>query len=191
VQEPFGKKQRGSSAMPHKRNPVLCERICGLARVLRANALAGMENQALWHERDISHSSAERVILPDCTILLDYILSISLKVIEGMEVHPERMLENIQMSGGMIFSQAVLNALLSKGLDREQAYGLTQSCASQAKQERKSFADILNDHPEIKRILTAEEIKSCFKIDLKYVDYIYSRLGISSKFKVQSSKSKV
>jgi adenylosuccinate lyase len=175
VEEPFGKKQRGSSAMPHKRNPVLCERICGLARVLRANTLAGMENQALWHERDISHSSVERVILPDCTILLDYLLFLADKVVEGMEVHPEMMLANLNLSGGIVFSQAILNALLDKGLEREYAYKLVQNCAMKAKEEKQALAEVLKNHSEISRLLSVNEIDHCFKFDLKYVDYIFKR----------------
>ena len=129
VEEPFGKGQKGSSAMPHKRNPVICERICGLSRILRANALAAMENVNLWHERDISHSSAERVIFPDSTIALDYMLNKFIEVIEGLSVYPENMLENLVRTKGLIFSQRILLSLMDKGLTRANAYDLVQALA--------------------------------------------------------------
>ena len=126
VEEPFSEGQKGSSAMPHKRNPITCERITGLARVLRGNAQAGLENVALWHERDISHSSAERVVLPDSTTLLDYMQHLALRVVEGMRVHPERMRENLELTHGAIFSQTVLSALVEAGLTRDDAYRIVQ-----------------------------------------------------------------
>jgi adenylosuccinate lyase len=132
VEEPFGKGQKGSSAMPHKRNPVVCERICGLARVLRGNAQVGLENVALWHERDITHSSAERIILPDSTILLDQILALSLRVVRGMTVHAERMLANLEITSGALFSQRVLLALVSGGMQRDDAYRIVQRLGQQA-----------------------------------------------------------
>jgi len=130
AEEPFGKGQKGSSAMPHKRNPVICERICGLSRLLRGNALAAMENNALWHERDISHSSVERVILPDSTIALDYMLNKFIEVVDGLQVYPENMMANLVKTKGLIFSQRVLLALMEKGLVRPKAYDLVQRCAS-------------------------------------------------------------
>jgi adenylosuccinate lyase len=132
VEEPFRKGQKGSSAMPHKRNPVICERICGLARVLRGNAQVGLENVALWHERDITHSSAERIILPDSTILLDQLLALSLRVVRGMTVHADRMLANLEITSGALFSQRVLLALVSGGMQRDDAYRIVQRLGQQA-----------------------------------------------------------
>jgi len=180
TEEPFGKKQRGSSAMPHKKNPVVCENICGLARILRANAQAALENQALWHERDISHSSVERIIFPDCTILMDYMLDRMCYVIKGLQVYPENMERNLQLSGGIIFSQNVLNALLDAGMGRDEAYKLTQKCALQARDEIRHFREVLKETDEITKILSLEKIDDCFKVRLKYVDEIFSRLGLSN-----------
>src|SRR4051812_19457024 len=132
VEEPFGAGQKGSSAMPHKRNPVICERICGLARVLRANAQVGLENVALWHERDISHSSAERIVLPDATILLDQVLALALRVVRGMTVHAGRMLANLELTSGALFSQRVLLALVESGMQRDDAYRIVQRLGQQA-----------------------------------------------------------
>jgi adenylosuccinate lyase len=132
VEEPFRKGQKGSSAMPHKRNPVVCERICGLARVLRGNAQVGLEDVALWHERDITHSSAERIILPDSTILLDQILALALRVVRGMTVHADRMLANLELTSGALFSQRVLLALVSGGMQRDDAYRIVQRLGQQA-----------------------------------------------------------
>src|ERR1700742_4599191 len=132
VEEPFRAGQKGSSAMPHKRNPVICERICGLARVLRGNAQVALENVALWHERDISHSSAERIVLPDSTILLDQVLALSLRVVRGMVVHAERMLDNLELTSGALFSQRVLLALVASGMQRDDAYRIVQRLAQQA-----------------------------------------------------------
>ena len=178
VLEPFGKKQRGSSAMPHKKNPVICERICGMARLLRAYAMSAMENQALWHERDISHSSVERVILPDSAALLDYMLDKACAVIEGMSVFPERMKENMNLTGGLIHSQSVLNALLEKGLDRDRAYTLVQRCAMQSRSEDKPFKDVLLEDDEMRGFLNDAEIENALKTDLKYIDAVFQRLGI-------------
>ncbi|MDA0164631.1 adenylosuccinate lyase [Solirubrobacter ginsenosidimutans] len=132
VEEPFRKGQKGSSAMPHKRNPVVCERICGLARVLRGNAQVGIENVALWHERDITHSSAERIVLPDSTILLDQLLALTLRVVRGMTVHKDRMLANLELTSGALFSQRVLLALVSGGMQRDDAYRIVQRFGQQA-----------------------------------------------------------
>lgn len=132
VEEPFRKGQKGSSAMPHKRNPVVCERICGLARVLRGNAQVGVENVALWHERDITHSSAERIVLPDSTILLDQVLALTLRVVRGMTVHADRMLANLEITSGALFSQRVLLALVAGGMQRDDAYRIVQRLGQQA-----------------------------------------------------------
>ena len=132
VEEPFRAGQKGSSAMPHKRNPVVCERICGLARVLRGNAQVGIENVALWHERDITHSSAERIVLPDSTILLDQVLALTLRVVRGMTVHADRMRANLEITSGALFSQRVLLALVSGGMQRDDAYRIVQRLGQQA-----------------------------------------------------------
>jgi adenylosuccinate lyase len=143
VEEPFGKGQKGSSAMPHKRNPITTERITGLARVLRGYAQAGLENVALWHERDISHSGAERVILPDATIALDYMQHLATRVASGMTVHTDRMLENLDLTHGAIYSQRALTALIEAGLVRDDAYRLVQENAQRAWDERTPFRELL------------------------------------------------
>jgi adenylosuccinate lyase len=148
VEEPFGVGQKGSSAMPHKRNPILCERITGLARVLRGYSQAGLENVALWHERDISHSGAERVILPDATILLDYMQGLGARVAREMTVHAERMRENLELTHGALHSQRALTALVEAGMDRDAAYRLVQETAQRAWDERRSFRELLGDRPE-------------------------------------------
>lgn len=179
TEEPFGKKQRGSSAMPHKKNPIVCENICGLARVLRANAQAAMENQALWHERDISHSSVERIIFPDSTILLDYIIYRISKVLDGIQVYPENMERNLQITGGAIFSQNVLNALLDAGFGRDDAYILVQKCAMQARSEGKHFREVLKSDIEIGKTLSPEIVDGCFEVKLRHIDEIFARLGLN------------
>ena len=143
VEEPFGSGQKGSSAMPHKRNPILAERICGLARVLRGYSQVGLENIALWHERDISHSGAERVVLPDATIALDYMQHIATRVVEGMTVHTDRMLENIELTHGALFSQRALTALIESGMTRDDAYRLVQESAQRAWDEETSFRELI------------------------------------------------
>ena len=177
VREPFSKKQKGSSAMPHKRNPIITERITGLARLLRTNALASMENIALWHERDISHSSVERIIVPDSTILIDYMLAKFYAVLKDLVVYPENMMENLNKSGGLVFSQQVLLALVQKGLIREDAYTLVQDNAMRAWNEKGDFKINLHEDEEVGRHLSSEEIDACF--DLKYylkgVDEIFKR----------------
>ncbi len=149
VEEPFRAGQKGSSAMPHKRNPITTERITGLARVLRANASAAVENVALWHERDISHSGAERVILPDSTILLDYMQSLAVRVVRGMVVHPDRMVANVELTYGALFSQRVLLALVSGGLTRDEAYRVTQELAQRAWDSRVPLRELLKERPEL------------------------------------------
>lgn len=180
VEEPFQKGQKGSSAMPHKRNPIVTEQICGLARLLRTNALAGLENVALWHERDISHSSVERVILPDSTTLLDYMLMKMTDLIGGMVVYPERMLNNLNLTGGLIFSQRVLLALVDKGLTREDAYALVQRHAMEDWEEGDDFGQRLKDDPEVTALLPPDEIEACFNYDnLRHtIDAIFERIEL-------------
>ena len=180
VEEPFSEGQKGSSAMPHKRNPELAERICGLARLIRTNALAAMENVALWHERDISHSSVERVILPDSTIVLDYILDLTAFVIEGLQVYPGHMAENLERSYGLVYSQRVLLKLTDAGLPRQTAYELVQKHAMRAWKERRQFQSLLAEDPEITRHLSPADLKECFDPSwyLRNVDAIFRRAGL-------------
>ena len=176
VQEPFAEGQRGSSAMPHKRNPILSERICGLARLLRANLQAGLENVALWHERDISHSSVERVILPDSSILLDYMLHLATTVLEGLRVFPERMRENLEASGGLAFSQPVLLSLVDRGLSREEAYEVVQSAAATAWDRGADFrAELLADD-RVRGVLAEDELTALFQPRLEHLDAVFFRL---------------
>ncbi len=180
AEEPFGKGQKGSSAMPHKRNPVVCERICGLSRILRANSLVAMENVSLWHERDISHSSAERVIIPDSTILLDYMLHKFNFVIEGLLVYPENMMANIIRSKGLIFSQRVLLELMHKGLTRPKAYDLVQRCAMQAWRGTKSFKDNLLEDNDVTKYLSSKDMDKIFDLNyyLRNVNKIFKQIGL-------------
>jgi adenylosuccinate lyase len=180
VQEPFAEGQKGSSAMPHKRNPELSERICGLVRVIRSNALAALENVALWHERDISHSSVERVILPDSTILLDYLLDLTTTVVEGLEVDPARMADNLDLSYGLVYSQRVLLKLTEAGLPRQVAYELVQRHAMRAWRERRPFLELLASDPEVSDRLGAAGLKECFDPAwfLRHVDTIFRRAGL-------------
>jgi adenylosuccinate lyase len=158
VEESFGSGQKGSSAMPHKRNPVMCERVCGLARVIRGNLQAALENVALWHERDISHSSVERVILPDSTITLDYMLHVFTGVMEGLRVFPERMRANIDATGGVVFSQAVLLALIDRGLSREDAYRIVQDAAAAAWDRGADFRAALLADPQAGALVGPDEL---------------------------------
>jgi adenylosuccinate lyase len=180
VQEPFAEGQKGSSAMPHKRNPELAERICGLARVIRSNAQAALENVALWHERDISHSSVERIILPDSTILLDYLLHLTTSILEGLEVDAARMTENLELSYGLIYSQRVLLRLTDTGLPRQVAYEIVQRHAMRAWRERRSFLELLTADPAVTDRLSADELKSSFDPSwyLRNVDTIFRRAGL-------------
>jgi len=180
LEEPFYQGQKGSSAMPHKRNPVSCEQISGLARVVRANAQISLENIPLWHERDISHSSAERIILPDSTILVDYMLHQMNRIIKNLHVYPGNMLANLEKTGGLIYSQAVLLTLVGKGVSRERAYDLVQKYAMRSWEEQVPFRQLLENDREIASLLTAEEIESCFdpQKHLRFVPYIYERLGL-------------
>ncbi len=179
AQEPFKKGQRGSSAMPHKKNPITCERITGLARVIRANSIPAMEDIALWHERDISHSSVERVVLPDSAIALDYILNLTKKVLEGLVVYPERMKKNMDLSKGLYFSSKVLVALVEKGLSRDEAYDIVQRNAMKAwDTEGLMFIDALKQDPEVMKYLSEEELEEIFDVNkfLKNIPHIYKRV---------------
>jgi adenylosuccinate lyase len=181
AEEPFSEGQKGSSAMPHKRNPVSCEQISGLARLLRSNVQAGMENVALWHERDISHSSVERVILPDGTILLDYLLAKFTEIVKGMRVHPERMRQNLAATHGVIFSQQVLLALSKAGASREAAYQMVQRNAMRAWETGEEFQALLLADPDLRAILAPAEIESCFDLGyhLRHVNAIFRRVGLA------------
>ena len=181
VEEPFEAGQTGSSAMPHKRNPELCERICGLARLIRGYALTSLENIALWHERDISHSSAERIILPDSCLALDYMLSLFASIMKGLKVYPENMRRNIELTQGGIFSQRVLLALIDKGLQRGEAYKMVQDNAMKAWEKRRSLRILLEADRRITARLSKLELDSLFDYNyyLKYVDDIFERLGLA------------
>jgi len=178
AEEPFARGQKGSSAMPHKRNPIVCEQICGLARLVRSNVQAGYENIALWHERDISHSSVERVILPDSTILTDYLLAKTHWLVKGMRVHPERMRRNLDLTGGLIFSGQLLLDLTAAGMLRETAYKLVQSHAMKAWQEETSFREAIEADPEVRALLTPKQIARSFSVErqLANVDRIFARV---------------
>ncbi len=180
AEEFFSKGQKGSSAMPHKRNPITCERIAGLARVVRSNAMAGLENVALWHERDISHSSVERVILPDSTILLDYMLRKTTDLIDNLLVYPEKMKANLNLTRGLIFSQTLMLVLVKKGLTREDAYKTVQSKAMVCWKSGQDFKDAVKNDREIGKILSQKEIEVCFDLDfhLRNVDRIFQRVGL-------------
>jgi adenylosuccinate lyase len=178
VEEPFTKGQKGSSSMPHKKNPVRCERISGLARLVRANALVGFENMALWHERDISHSSAERVAFPDSFILTDFILAEILDIVGNWSVHPDRMKANIEATRGLIFSQSVLLALTKKGLPREEAYQVVQRNSLKAWNEGLDFCTLVAADPDVVRALGPGGIEGCFSLApyLDKIDHIYERV---------------
>ncbi len=184
AEEPFGAGQKGSSAMPHKRNPVTSEQICGLARVVRSNAQAAFENIALWHERDISHSSVERVILPDSTILIDYLLAKTFWLVDGMRVLPENMVRNINSTQGLVFSGQLLLDLAAAGLSREEAYKLVQTHAMEAWRTGGDFRAAIESDPAVNQKLTSEQLKSAFQMDrqLGHVSTIFERVfGTSTK----------
>jgi adenylosuccinate lyase len=190
VEEPFGKGQKGSSAMPHKRNPIGCEQITGLARLLRGHAMAAMENIALWHERDISHSSVERVILPDSFIALDHMLRRFTRIVRGMVVYPDRMRENLDRSRGVVFSGTVLLELAKRGVSREQAYEWVQRNAMRAFHEQRDFKTLLLADPDLTRVLSREEIEKAFdlKDQLRNVDVIFGRVfGTTAELAVASA----
>ncbi len=178
AQEKFKRGQKGSSAMPHKRNPILSERICGMARVVRANSIVGLENVALWHERDISHSSAERVVLPDSSIALDYMLEKMRSLVDGLVVYPERMLENLNLTRGLVFSGQLLLALTQKGVARETAYEWAQRNAAKVWDEGADFQTLVLSDPDIGAHLTREEIGRVFSLDtyLRNVDKVFTRV---------------
>jgi adenylosuccinate lyase len=181
LEEPFTEGQKGSSAMPHKRNPVASEQVTGLARLLRAHAGAALEDIALWHERDISHSSVERIILPDSTILLDYMLAQLTRILEGLVVDGDRMRENLDRSYGLIYSQRVLLALTDAGLARQRAYEIVQRAAMRAWRERRAFLECLQDEPEVTTRLSADALKACFDPAwyLRNVDAVFRRAGLA------------
>ena len=181
AEEPFSTGQTGSSAMPHKRNPELCERICGLARLMRGYALTSMENIALWHERDISHSSTERIILPDSCLLLDYSLSLFTSVMKGLQVYPKKMKRNLGLTKGLIYSQRVMLALIDKGLKRQEAYELVQRNAMKAWKGNKNFLNLLKDDADVTANLSPEELEPLFDYEyyLRYIDDIFQRLGLT------------
>jgi adenylosuccinate lyase len=178
VEEPFGRGQKGSSAMPHKRNPIGSEQIVGLARLLRANAGAAFENNALWHERDISHSSVERVILPDTFIALDHMLRRFTRIVTGMVVYPDRMKENLDRSRGVVFSGTVLLELARRGVSREQAYEWVQRNAMRAFHEKRDFRQLLLTDADVTRVLPPADIERAFDLEeqLKHVDHIFNRV---------------
>ncbi len=180
VEEPFYEGQKGSSAMPHKRNPVGCEQISGLARILRGYVVPALEDVVLWHERDISHSSVERVIIPDATILIDYMLHRMNRILADLRVYPERMKRNMERTFGLTYSQRVLTALIDKGVSREEAYDAVQPCAMRAWEEERPFYELIRESPLVKEKLTQEELDACFDPawHLKHVDTILARLGI-------------
>lgn len=180
VEEPFRAGQKGSSAMPHKRNPINCEQISGLARILRGYVVTALEDMPLWHERDISHSSAERIILPDATQLLDYMLVKLCRILGDLFVYPDNMLRNMEKSYGLIFSQHVLLTLIDKGMLREAAYDAVQKNAMRAWEERRAFKELIAQEPMVKALLTPEELDACFDLSYHYthVEDIYRRLGL-------------
>jgi len=188
VEEPFGKGQKGSSAMPHKRNPIGCEQIVGLARLLRANAMAGLENIALWHERDISHSSVERVILPDSFIALDHMLRRFTRIVRGMVVYPDRMRENLGRSRGVVFSGTLLLELARRGISREQAYEWVQRNAMRAFHEQKDFKALFLADADVMKVLTPAEVEKAFDLDDQLrnvdavIDRVFSQSSVASGF---------
>ncbi|MCK4397159.1 adenylosuccinate lyase [candidate division WOR-3 bacterium] len=178
VMEPFTKGQKGSSAMPHKRNPILCERLCGMSRLVRSHVIVALENIALWHERDISHSSCERIIFPDSTTLIDYSLEKLLFILKNLTVDEKRLKRNIDMTKGLIFSQSILLKLIEKGMSREDAYKIVQSDAMKVWKDEKDFLTVLLGDKKIKKLLTRNELESCFDINyyLKNIEYIYKKV---------------
>jgi adenylosuccinate lyase len=180
VQEYFAKGQTGSSSMPHKKNPIICERICGLARVLRGNATCAIENVALWHERDISHSSVERIIVPDSTILLDYMLDKAKNLIAKLIVNEDKMIENMDHSKGLVYSQHVMLELIKKGATRMESYDIVQRAALEAQKSGKDFKRILAEDDKMNAYMSTGEIENCFSLDyhLRYIDKIFKNIGL-------------
>jgi adenylosuccinate lyase len=192
AEEPFSERQKGSSAMPHKRNPILCERICGIARVLRGHSMTALDNVALWHERDISHSSAERVILPDACALTAYALRLSTRVVTGLRVKPENMRAHVNAFGGVVFSQRVLGALiLEAGWPRERAYRAVQSLAQRARDGEAGFDELVASDPEVSAALDDEQLQEAFDVHayLHHIDDTYARLGLSTTAALPESEA--
>ncbi|MCK4462917.1 MAG: adenylosuccinate lyase [Candidatus Omnitrophica bacterium] len=180
VQEFFSSAQKGSSSMPHKKNPIMCERVCGLARILRANAIAGIENMPLWHERDISHSSVERVIVPDSTILLDYMLNKMIGIADRLIVNVDRMKENLEKTNGIIFSQRVMLELINRGFTRQEAYDIVQKAALTVQAESLPFLDAIAEDKRVRGSMSRTEVEACGDLGyhLKHADYIFRKVGI-------------
>ena len=180
LEEPFGEGQTGSSSMPHKRNPEKCERVCGLARLIRGYAVSALENVALWNERDISHSSAERIILPDACLALDYSLDLLTGVIKGLRVNSKNMKRNLELTRGLAFSQRVLTSLVESGTGREEAYKIVQRNAMKAWEEDLDFRQLLRDDPEVSGIMSLEELESLFDYQfyVRHVDDVFKRLNL-------------
>jgi adenylosuccinate lyase len=181
AEEYFSKGQKGSSAMPHKRNPITCERIAGLSRVLRGNAVAAMENVALWHERDITHSSVERVIVPDSCIVLDYMVAQFTRIMDKLLVYPENMQKNLNKTNGLVYSQEVLLALTKKGMKREDAYRVVQERAMKVWENGSDFKELISGSEEVKKLLSKADLDELFdpKRSLKHIDYIFERTGLN------------
>ncbi|MFN3699635.1 MAG: lyase family protein, partial [Dictyoglomus sp.] len=181
LEEPFRERQKGSSAMPHKRNPVLSERICGLSRVIRGYMSSALENIPLWHERDISHSSVERVIFPDATSLTDYILNLLINIVKDLRVNEEKIKENMKINYRIYYSQNLLLSLTEKGVLRDIAYSWVQENAFKALSEKRDFMDVVMEDNRIKKYLSQEEIEKCFspEIFLKNIDAVFERSGIN------------
>lgn len=183
VEEHFARGQKGSSAMPHKRNPVRCERVSGLARIVRQYSMTALENIALWHERDISHSSAERILFPDACGLLDFMISEMTDIMRHLQIYPQAMMNNLNYTRGLVFSQNVLLALTAKGLSRESAYRIVQECAMRVWNEPPlNFLSVLTEHPEVRQYLSKEELEACFDLQrsLQHIDYLYKRSQLIS-----------
>lgn len=182
AEENFSKGQKGSSAMPHKRNPIATEQMSGLARLLRGNAMAALENNALWHERDISHSSVERVILPDSTIIMDHMLQKMIKLIDNLLVYPENMMKNLELTNGLVFSQVLLLKLASKGCSREEGYKIVQRNAMVCWKTKQSFQELIEKDIDVKKYLNKDDISRTFSYDryLKNVNFVYKRVGLFS-----------
>lgn len=180
VEEFFAEGQKGSSAMPHKRNPISAENICGLARVVKSHAAVALDNVVLWHERDISHSSAERIVLPDCTTLIDYMLNRFSQIVENLTVNKQNMLDNMNRTFGLMFSGRVLTKLVDKGFSREYAYDLVQPLAMESWNRGRLFKEVLWENEQIRKIMSAEELEECFDVTfhLRHVDLIFQRLGL-------------
>jgi adenylosuccinate lyase len=193
AEEPFAKGQTGSSAMPHKRNPELCERVCGMSRLIRGYALNSLENIALWHERDISHSSNERITFPDACLALDYMLSIFTSVMQGLQVYPANMKHNLELTQGLVFSQRVLLALIAKGLKRKRAYELVQRNAMKAWGQKVSFLKFLKSDKDVRKYLDNNELTALFDYNyfLKHIDEIFARLKLKQKRQIKKTAGKL